>query len=204
MMKIDPRDLDFRESHHLFTSSIVPRPIVLISTVGEDGVFNVAPFSSIVTVCIKPRLEGFHISTRRDGQKKDTLKNIEFSKEFVINLVDEAMAEAMNQTSADYPPDVDEFNEVGLTPVKADVVKAPMVAQSPINIECKLVSILEFGEFPRISSFIIGEVVLIYIKDEFYVDGEIQTSRLRAIGRLGGDLHCRIADIFKLKRAFIL
>lgn len=203
-MKIDPGNLDFRESHHIFTSSIVPRPVILISTVGENGVFNVAPFSSIVTVSVKPRLEGIEISTRRDGQKKDTLRNIEFSKEFVINIIEETMAEAMNQTSVDYPPDVSEFKEAGLTPVKADIVKAPMVGESPINMECRLVQTLQFGEFPRISCFVIGEVVLIHIKEQYYVDGSINTLKLKTIGRLGGDFYCRTADLFKVKRAFNL
>ena len=202
MIKVDVKNLDWVESHHLFVDSIVPRPIVLISTVGEDGIFNVAPFATITMVSVKPLLMGIEIGMRRDGQKKDTLRNIEFSKEFVVNIVVEAMAEAMNQTSADYPSDVDEFKETGLTPVMADIVKAPMVAESPIAFECRLVQILEFGEFPRLSSFVIGEVVRAHIKHEFYIDGKIQMPKLKTIGRLGVNSYCRTRDVFEMEKAF--
>ena len=203
-MKIDPANLDFRELYHMTSGVLVPRPIVLISTVGEDGIFNVAPFSNISRPSIKPPLIGVQISTRRDGQKKDTIRNIEFSKDFVVNAVVEDMAEAMNKTSADYTIDVDEFKETGLTPVKAEIVQAPLVAESPVSYECRLVQILEFGEFPRISSFAIGQVVLVHIKDELYVNGEIQEQKLKTIGRLGAKLYCRTTDTFEMERAFTL
>ena len=140
---------------------------------------------------------------KRDGQKKDTLVNIESSKEFVINIVTETMAEAMNQASGEYPSDVDEFQEVGLTPAKSDLVKPPMVAESPVNMECKLMQILEFGEPHRRAFFTIGEIVRIHIKDELWADGNITAHKLKAIGRLGEDLYCRTTDIFEMKRPFI-
>ena len=202
-MKVDPANLDFRESHHLSAGAISPRPVVLISTIGENGVLNVAPFGTLTRVSMKPLLMGFNVSTRRDGQKKDTIRNVEYSKEFVVSIVNEALSEPMNQAGADYPSDVDEFKEVGLTPVKADIVKAPLVGESPINFECRLVQILEFGQSPQISQFIIGEVVMIHVKDEFYVAGSVQPTKLKAIGRLGADLYCRTTDIFEMKRAFI-
>ncbi len=201
-MKIDPGKLDFRERHHLFSSTMVPRPVLLISTIGETGIPNVAPFSSVVTVSVQPSLRGFEVSTRRDGSVKDTLRNIWFTKDFVINTVHESMGEAMNIASGDYPPEVSEFKESGLTPVKADIVKSPMVGESPVNIECKVVQILEFGKFPRISRFIIGEVVLVHVKDEYIVNGEIDKMKLKPIGRLGGELFCRTQDVFTMKRAF--
>ncbi|MFC1917124.1 flavin reductase family protein [Chloroflexota bacterium] len=201
-MKIDPNNLDVQYSHRLFAAIFVPRPILLISTISEYGIYNVAPFSSVAVVCLKPRLNGFEISTRRDGSKKDTLCNIEHSQEFVMNTVSENMLEAMNQTSADYPPEVDEFKDTGLTPVKAEMVKAPLVGESNINVECRVVQILEFGEAPRRSFFIIGEILLVHIKDELLDNGEIRTSQLSAIGRLGEDYYCRTNDMFVIKRAF--
>ena len=201
-MKIDPNNLDVQYSHRLFAAIFVPRPIILISTISEDGIHNVAPFSSIAMVCLKPRLNGFEISTRRDGSKKDTLCNIEYSQDFVMNTINESMLEAMNQSSADYSPDVDEFQAAGFTPVKAEMVKAPMVGESPINIECRVVQILEFGEAPRRSFFIIGEILVVHIKDELLENGEIRTPQLNAIGRLGEDYYCRTSDMFVMKRAF--
>jgi len=204
-MKIDPTNLDYRGSHELIRGVIVPRPIAFVSTIGEDGVFNVAPFSNFAPICLKPVLLCVSISWKRDGQKKDTLKNIEFSKDFIVNIVDETLAEAMNQASAEYPSNVDEFKEVGLTPVKGDIVKAPMVAESPVSLECKLVQILEFGDAPRRTSVVIGEVVQVHIKDELYSGDQIQMSKLKAIGRLGGELYyCRTTDIFEMKRPYSL
>lgn len=202
-MKIDPKDLDYRDVYRLFMSAVVPRPIALVSTIGENGVFNLAPFSGFATIGVKPSLVHINIGRKRDGQKKDTLVNIESSKDFVINVVNEALAEAMNQSSAEYPSDVDEFKEVGLNPVKADIVKSPMVAESPVNMECQLVEIMEFGDLPRRTSMVIGEVVRVHIKDGLYVNGEIQMPALRVLGRLGGDLYCRTTDIIEMERPFV-
>lgn len=199
-MKIDPANLDYKERHDLLAGVVVPRPIAFVSTIGKNGVYNLAPFSFFAPVSVKPALVGFSVGTRRDGKKKDTLANIEFSKDFVINVVPEALAQRMNQTAKDYPSDVSEFKEAGLTPVKADIVRPPMVAESPINMECRLVRILEFGQSPRFSSFIIGEVMLVHVKDELYANGEIQMPGLKAIARMGGDLYCRTTDIFEMKR----
>ena len=184
----------------LLVSAIVPRPIALVSTIGQDGVFNVAPFSAFNVIGFKPALVCFHIGWRRYGQEKDTFRNIEVSKDFVINVVTETLAEAMNQTSAEYPSNVDEFSEVRLTPLKSDFVKAPMVAESPVNIECKLVQILEFGKVPDGGHVIIGEVVLVHVRDDLWLGDQIDMSRLKAIGRLGGQLYCRTTDMFEMKR----
>ena len=198
-MKIDPEDMSRRNTHELIMSAIVPRPVALVSTVGEDGVFNLAPYSGFYSLALKPTLVGINFGWTRDGRTKDTLRNIEFSKEFVVNVVTETMAEVMNQTSAEYPSDVDEFKEVGLTPIKADIVKSPMVAESPVNMECKLVQIMQFGESPIGSQVAIGQVVLVHVKDELWSGEYIEPSRLKAIARIGGrDSYCRTRDIFKM------
>lgn len=200
-MKIDPGDIkEWIDLHELLVGAVVPRPIAFVSTIGKDGVFNLAPYSFFAPISCRPMLVGFTTGWTRDGQKKDTLVNIEFSKDFVVNVVTEALAKAMNQSSYRYPSNVDEFKEVGLTPLKADKVKAPMVAESPINMECLLVQILEFGDAPRIHSFIIGEVVRFHIKDELYKNNEIQMSELKPIARMGGQIYCRTRDLFKMKR----
>ena len=202
-MKIDPVNLDHRDSHELLVSAILPRPIALVSTIGEDGVFNLAPFSFVIPVCVKPALVGISIGWKGDGQKKDTLRNIEYANDFVINVVDETLTEPMNKAGDRYPSYVDEFKETGLTPVKADLVKAPLVAESPVNMECRLVQVLEFGEPPRKTSFTIGEVLRVHIKDEFYGNGEVEISKFKAIARLGAELYCHTRDIFEIKRPYI-
>ena len=199
-MKITPRSLEIRELHELFMSAILPRPIAFVSTIGDDGVFNVAPFSSFAPIGLKPALVCFNIGRKRNGQKKDTLKNIESCKEFVINVVDEALAEPMNQAAAEYPSEVDEFKETGLTPEKSQLVKPPMIAESPVKMECRLKQILEFGDDPAGSHIIIGEVLLVHVKDELWTGIDIDVSRLKPIGRLGAQLYCRTTDVFEMKR----
>ena len=199
-MKIDPTNLEWKDAHELLVGAVIPRPIAFVSTIGEDGVFNVAPFSFFAAVAVSPLVIGVGVGRKRGGEKKDTLVNIEFSKDFVVGVVDENLAQAMNQASAKYPSDVDEFKEVGLTPMKADLVKSPMVGESPINMECRFLQALEFGDFPRISTFVLGKMVRVHIKDELYVNNEIQMSGLKAIARMGGELYCRTRDIFEMKR----
>jgi flavin reductase (DIM6/NTAB) family NADH-FMN oxidoreductase RutF len=198
-MKIIPENLTKRESHELFMSAIVPRAIALISTIGEDGVSNLAPFSCFTSLCLKPAIVGVQIAWKRNGGKKDTLRNIEFSKNYVVNVVEEQMAEAMTQASAEFPSDVDEFKEVGLTPVGSDLVTAPRVAESAVNMECRLVKILEFGGPPTGSHFVIGEVVLVHIKDELWSTDHIKIPEFKPIGRIGEEFYCRMVDVFEIK-----
>ena len=199
-MKIDLANLDLRDAHDLLVCAVLPRPIALVSTIDEEGVYNLAPFSYFAVLSSKPAVVGIGIARKRDGRKKDTQANIEFAKDFVINIVTESMARAMNQASGEYPSQVDEFKEAGLSPAQSDLVRSPRVVESPVNMECKLMQILEFGEPPRISSFIIGEVVRVHIRDEVWVDGVINAHKLKVIGRLGEDLYCRTRDMFEMKR----
>ena len=125
------------------------------------------------------------------------------TREFVVNVVDETLVDAMNVTATPYPGDVDEFKEAGLTPVNSDLIKVPMVAESPVQMECRLNQILEFGEAPGVTHYIIGEILRIHVKDELYANDEIQVDKLRAVGRLGGrgrDLYCRTTDSFTVQR----
>ena len=202
-MKIDPANLDRKDAHELLVGVALPRPIAFVSTIDGKGVYNLAPFSFFIPMSVKPAIVGIGIGRKRDGSKKDTLVNIELTKDFVINVVTEMLAEPMNQTAGEYPPEVDEFKIAGLTPTPADLVKSPLVKESPVNMECRLLQILEFGEFPRINNFVIGEIVQVHVKDEFWGGGEIQSSKLKAIGRMGGDLYCRTRDVFEIKRPVI-
>ena len=201
-MKFDSKSLENRDLAHLLTDVVVPRPIAWVSTVSERGIYNLAPFSAYSMVSAKPLLVCFSVATNRDGQKKDTILNIESTKEFVISVVTEDQAEAMNETAAPYPRDVSEYEKVGHTPVKSDLVKAPMVGESPINMECRVFQILEFGQVPTLTSLVIGEILLIHIADEFYDKQSGRVSGFKAVGRLGGDgdIYCRTRDTFQMKR----
>ncbi|MHB8770388.1 MAG: flavin reductase family protein [Syntrophales bacterium] len=199
-MNIDPQVLDSRAIHELMVGCITPRPIALVSTIGADGVHNAAPYSFFTVLSLHPVVVGFAVGRKRGGAKKDTLVNIEFAREFVINVVSEAIAPAMNQTSGDYPSDVDEFTQAGLTPLASDLVRPARVAESPIQLECRLMQIMEFGAPPRIHNFVVGEVLCLHVDDAMVVDGVIKADRLKAIGRLGEDFYCRTGDLFEMKR----
>jgi len=192
--------IGYRGLHHLFMSAILPRPIAWVSTVGENGVYNLAPFSAFAPIGLKPALVVLYIGRRRDGQKKDTLRNIEQSREFVINVVTEDLAELMNQTCFEYSPDVSEFTEVGLTPLKSEVIKAPRVGESPVSMECRVCEIKEFGKEPEGGHVLIGEVLVIHVKDEFWAGDQIDMAKMKVVGRLGGDLYCRTDSTFEMKR----
>lgn len=201
-MKIDPANLNPQDAAHLLTDIVIPRPIAWVSTVDPEGRFNLAPFSAYGMISSKPMVIGFSVRPYRDGKKKDTLLNITATREFVINLVTEALVQKMNMTASDYPHEVSEFDKTDLTPAQADIVKAPVVGESPMNMECRALQIMEFGKAPMAVSFIIGEVLRVHIRDEYYNQDAKRISGLRAIGRLGGeqDLYCRGQDTFELKQ----
>jgi len=199
-MKVDPASMAPRDCYQLLISLMVPRPIAWVSTLAADGVRNLAPFSFFTGICHQPPLVCFSVLRRRHGEKKDTVCNIEATGEFVINVVSERLAKQMNQTAAEYPPEVDEFVEAGLTPVPSDRVKPPRVGEALGSMECKLVEIREYGNMPYVASFIIGEVVKFHVNDEILRDGVVDFAALSAIGRMGRDLYCRTGDIFEMKR----
>jgi len=199
-MKFDPNGSNVAKAYEIMTYSITPRPIAWVSTISTDGVKNLAPYSYFTPICNIPMLVGFSLGRKSKGKKKDTLVNIESTKEFVINMVTESLAEAMNKTATAYPPHIDEFEKTNLTPIRSEIVSPPMVKESPIRMECRLKQILEFGENLKYHNFVIGEVVMVHIKDEFVLDGHVQAGKLNIIGRLGSmeNLYCRTTDMFKI------
>ncbi len=197
-MKIETATLEQQELHSLMGSAIAPLPIALISTIGEDGIYNAAPFSLVMPVSWKPPIVCASFGMRK-GEKKDTLRNIEFSRDFVVNIMDVTLIEPTIQAKADYPSNVDEIKEVGFTVVAADRVKSPLIAEAQVSLECKLVRSMAFGEGKGLRGIVFGEAVVAHIKDELWVDGKIEPSRLKAVGRLADGIYCRTDDIFEVK-----
>ena len=201
-MIIKPENQSVKELHKLMIGSIVPRPIALISTISEDNVYNLAPFSYFSGVCSNPPTIVFAPGRRGwDGEKKDTLINIENKKEFVVNLVSESFADKMVSCATDFEASVDEFSVSSLTPKKSKIVKPPLVLESKINLECKLNQIIEIGNGEIGSGFlVIGTIVLFHIDDAVFEKGKINLEKLMPIGRLAGDWYSKQLDRFEIKR----
>ena len=199
-MQLDPEALEVRDRYCLMIGMISPRPIAWVSTVSPTGASNLAPFSFFTGICANPMTVCFAPVNDRHGRKKDTLVNVEETKQFVVNLATEANAEKMNQTSAPYPYGVSEFEKAGLTALPSIKVKPPRVAESPAAYECELVQIVRLGEGPLAGNLIIGKVVLIHCDDRLYNGGRIRHQDLKAIGRMEGAWYARTSDAFELPR----
>ncbi|BBD68200.1 hypothetical protein NIES4072_44880 [Nostoc commune NIES-4072] len=199
-MIIDPSQNDPRNTYQLLVGSVVPRPIAWVSTIASDGTLNVAPFSFFMGVTANPPTLAISTGLKR-GVKKDTLLNVEQSGELVVNIVVEELGEQMNTTSGDFPPNVDEFQVAGLTPVPSKRVRPPRVAESPINIECVLKQVVYVGNEGSQSGLIIAEAVLWHIRDDLLTpQNTIDVAKLHAIGRLSGNWYTRTQDLYEITR----
>jgi flavin reductase (DIM6/NTAB) family NADH-FMN oxidoreductase RutF len=198
-MQFDPQHDAPQSIYKLLIGCVVPRPIAWVSSLSADMIPNLAPFSFFMAVCNDPPTLAFS-SGRRAGHKKDTVQNIEYTQDFVVNLVDDALAEQMNLTSGEYPQEIDEFALTGLTAAPSVKVKAPRVLESPINLECRVVQILPVGHGPH--SLVLGEIVYFHIRDDLYnpSTGRIDMHHLHPVGRLAGNLYTHVHDIFEMKR----
>ncbi|MEB3221551.1 MAG: flavin reductase family protein [Candidatus Sericytochromatia bacterium] len=201
-MILDPAAGSWNDAYRLVTSVVVPRPIAFVSTLGPDGVPNLAPFSFFTVVCANPLTICFAPMRRGPAaEKKDTLKNLEASGEFVVNVVDERWADAMNLTSADFAPEVSEFEAAGFTPAACEVVKAPRVLESPVSLECQTYQVVEVGQGPGSGSLVIGTVVRAHVRDDVFLDGAVRPSAgWQPIARCGGATYIRLTDTFELAR----
>ena len=200
-MIFDPAREQPANIYKLMIGAIVPRPIAFVSTLSAEGIPNLAPFSFFTGVSANPPVICFSPMIRgTDGARKDTLNNIEATREFVVNIVSEDFAAQMNVCSTEFPPEVDEFAASGLTPAPSDVVKAPRVKESRINMECLLLQVVHVSGKPLGGSIVLGEVVRFHVDDAIVSDFRIDPDKLRAIGRLGGPSYTRITDRFDLVR----
>src|ERR671925_1272215 len=198
-MQFDPQLMERQAIYKLLIGCVVPRPIAWVSSISEDTIANIAPFSFFMAVCNDPPTLAFS-SGRREDKKKDTVRNIEYTQDFVVNMVDDALAEQMNLTSGEYSPEVDEFALTGLTAAPSLRVKAPRVAEAPINLECRVVQILPVGHGPH--TLVLGEIIQFHIRDDLYNPntGRIDMYNLHPVGRLAGELYTHVNDIFEMKR----
>jgi len=200
-MEINPGGQSTAALQKLLNGSVIPRPIGWISTLDADRRPNLAPFSYFTVVCVNPPHILFCPGRRGAvAAEKDTLANARRQGEFVVNIVTEALAGAMNMTSAEVGPEVDEFALAGLTVQASSAVAPPRVAESPIHFECRVTHIVDVSDGPSGGSIVVGHVVHIHVDDALLIGDKINIPELHAIGRLAGTSYTRVTDTFDIVR----
>ena len=185
-----------------YKSLIFPRPIGWISSIDKKGIVNLAPYSYFNAIADDPPQIMFVAgASDRSSQKKDTLTNIIATKEFVVNFATSATRNQMNLSSKDIHKDDDEFVLTKLKKRKSRLVKVPSVANSPVNLECKLLKSIKLKSSSRkFSTMVMGEVIGIYIKDSFIVKGRVNSAAMRYVARMGYSEYTTVSSKFKMKR----
>lgn len=197
-MEIAAVDLDADATYKILAGVVVPRPVAWITTVSQSGLVNAAPFSCYTFVCNDPPMLAINIG-RRDGELKDTARNIDESGEFVVNVVSENLVDVVHASSAECEWDLSEVEALKLGTSTSRMVRPPRLVCSPINLECRLDRVLELGRLRN--SLVLGRIVHFYIADELYDAGKVDTERLRPIARLAGRKYARLASIMTMPPA---
>lgn len=196
-MFYDARENKHGLKHDPYKALVSPRPIGWISTVGSDGVVNLAPYSFFNALSDSPHYVYFSSAGRKDSQR-----NAEDTGEFVCSLATWNLKDQMNVTSAGVAPEVDEFVLAGLTPAPSKLVAPPRVAESPVAFECKYYQSLELPRDTGRNDYtvVIGRVVGIHIDDDVIVEGKVDMGKLRPIARLGYKDYTVVDTVFSLDR----
>ena len=200
-MQLDPQEMDQKSIYKLLTGTIIPRPIGWISSIGEDGVFNLAPFSYFNAVGDDPPHIMFSAS-RSNNSIKDTLQNVLTNKQFVANMVTEDLVDQMNKTAHPIPAHESEFDFAKLTPIPSLKVKPPRVKGSPVAMECELVHHYTLENHKNGgSTILIGRVVMFHIDDSIMLDAtKINLDVYKPVARLAGANYAKLGEIFSIKR----
>ena len=200
-MQFDPQELEQTAIYKLLTGAVIPRPIGWISSISEDGILNLAPFSYFNAVGDDPPHVMFS-TVRSNNSNKDTLNNVLATKQFVVNMVTEDLAEQMNMTSQPIPPNESEFELADLTPIASVKVKPPRVLECKITMECELVHqyTLENSKAGG-ATIIFGKIVMFHIDESVLLDNyKINLEAYKPIARLAGSNYSKLGEIFSVKR----
>lgn len=199
-MDLELAQLPALERYKLLIGLVIPRPIAWVSTLSADGVANCAPFSFFNVISEEPPLCILSFNWRSDGTIKHTLKNIRRTGEFVVNLADEATANAMHLTGTEIPEAESEFARFGLTPAPAKLVKHPRIAEAAASLECRVERRLQFG--PE-REMVVGEILLIHARDGIIdpTTKRISEELYRPVGRLFANRYCTTRQRFDLPGA---
>ena len=204
MVSIDPKAISVQRLHHFLLAGVSPRPIALASTMDQHGQPNVAPFSFFNVFSANPPILIFSPArSGRTNETKDTLKNVLEHPEVVINMVDYSMVEQISLASSPFERGVNEFTKAGLTPLASEIVKPYRVAESPVQLECKVNEIIALGNEGGAGNLVVCEVVKMHIDERVLdEDGMIDSLKIDLVSRMGGDWYCRAdtASMFEIKK----
>lgn len=190
--KIIPGQIPTKDLHQYIIGSVAPRPIAFVSTLDENGIQNLAPYSFFNAFSSNPPIIVFSSNRRvSDNTTKDTLHNVRVSGECVVNVVPYSIVRQMSLASVEFPSSVSEFSKVGLTPEPSETVKAPRVMESPVNMECKVKEIIPLGEHGGAGHLIICEVNLMAISESVLHGDRLDPDKLDLMGRMGRNYYVR-------------
>jgi flavin reductase (DIM6/NTAB) family NADH-FMN oxidoreductase RutF len=195
--RIDPDALD-GSLYRTLAGAVIPRPIAWVSSLSPEGVENLAPYSFFNVVSTSPPVVMFAPTDRSDRPEglSDSARNALDTEEFVVNVVTEPLAEAMNATSATLPPDESEFDHANLERAASETVAPPRVAAAEVAFECELYESIDVGS----NTMVLGEVVSVYLDEDVTTDGKLDVEKLDAIGRLSGSYYSRTDGRFRMER----
>lgn len=193
MLRIDPKEVETKELHGHLLSAIAPRPIALASTIDVDGNVNLSPFSFFNVFSANPPIAIFSPARRvRNNTTKDTLSNVEATQEVVINIVSYDMVQQTSLSSTEYETGVNEFVKAGFSEAPSELVGPPRVAESPVQLECKVREVVSLGDHGGAGNLVICEVVMMHIDESVLgEDGKIDQHKIDTVGRLGKDWYVR-------------
>jgi flavin reductase (DIM6/NTAB) family NADH-FMN oxidoreductase RutF len=197
----DPQAMPKADAYKLLASVILPRPIAWVVSRDSEGGINAAPFSFFNILSSDPPLVAISFSAAPDREGKDSLQNIRERGEFVVNMVPEELAEAMNTTATNAPRGTDETELAGLALARCEMVDVPRIAESPVALECKLFETIEPG---GASTIVLGRIVYVHVRTSAFEDLSrlhIDPAQMRLIGRMhGGGGYCTTRDVFYIER----
>lgn len=190
---INPSETSIPAFHQLMLGSIAPRPIAFVSTIDQAGRPNLSPYSFFNAFGANPPVVVFSPSRRgKDNTTKDTYENVKEVPEVVINMVSFAMAQQMNEASAEFPRGVNEFEKAGLTMLSSELVRPFRVAESPVQMECRVLQVIETGTMNAAGNLVICEILRVHVNPEILDPrGRIDPHKIDLIGRLGSDYYVR-------------
>jgi len=203
VLSILPEDLEIPKLHSYLLGAVGPRPIAFASTMSEDGIANLAPFSFFNVFSANPPILVFSPARSvRGNRTKNTLDNALATKEVVINVVNYSILQQMSLASTAYAPEIDEFEKAGLTKVSSQIVKPFRVKESPVQFECKVNEVISLGPDGGAGNMIVCQVVKIHIEEQVLTDGQIDQCKIDLVARMGGNWYCHANEnaMFELNK----